>query len=80
MDSERFGRALLQMKFPAHREQIADHSWPAFALLCEAYGMAVAMRDELRRCTAAEPSLLLEFETVCVELETDAVQLLSCGR
>lgn len=80
MDSERFGRALLQMKFPAHREQIADHSWPAFALLCEAYGMAVGMRDELRRCPAAEPGLLLEFETVCVELETDAVQLLSCGR
>lgn len=79
MDSERLGRALLQMKFPAHRDQIADHSWPAFALLCEAYGMATGMRDELRRCAATDPGLLLEFETVCIELETDAAQLLSGG-
>ncbi|OOG73883.1 hypothetical protein B0E45_06225 [Sinorhizobium sp. A49] len=79
MDSEHFGRALLQMKFPAHREQIADYSWPAFALLCEAYGMAARTRDELRRSAAAEPGLLLEFETVCVELETEAAQLLGRG-
>ncbi|KOF17893.1 hypothetical protein AC244_16155 [Ensifer adhaerens] len=76
----RVGRARLRLALPAYREKLLSIHSVAFVSLCEFYAASVLMVDDLRKEVPVRAELLAEYETMCRNMEADAVAMMKGER
>ncbi|TNM64777.1 hypothetical protein [Aliirhizobium smilacinae] len=69
------GLLKLMMKLPSVREQLQTivRQRSTFSELLSAYGEATAMLDRLERGRERDEAMILEYRTICAEIENDVM-------
>lgn len=69
------GLLKLMMKLPSVREQLQTivRQRSTFSELLSAYGEATAMLERLERGRERDEAMILEYRTICAEIENDVM-------
>ncbi|NRP21546.1 hypothetical protein LPJGGPFB_04805 [Ensifer adhaerens] len=76
MNYEKIGRALVMVRLPRYRLQLAEFRSAELCDLLENYGLALVRRDELRSQNGSD-DMVVEYEELCESLEDYAIRLIS---